>query len=333
MAVAAAAAMTRAAAYPVRRVAMAGPKLLAVVLLSSMVPTTRAQNFTLPGIDIQKRVNAVLSLMQFSLVPDVTTSSLSISEAASGDPGLSFTQFGGGFTVSRDVPVYLEGNAAYTRYDPVFVASSGDDQRVVPLKWNTLAGTVGVGWDFEVVPEWKLRPILNFSLGHVESDSSFVGRIIEERTGRVIEFLQGGRMNAIGYGASLMLDWERYRPENEIDLEVRYTYIQLETLDSTSSGVQGKALARSLGVWSRWRAPTGKTVFDRPLRYVLEAAGSNYYGATGDALGFDRLFSLGVGIEFDSSKYDIIVARTRFVLRYLIGNDVRGTSLGIAVSF
>jgi hypothetical protein len=305
---------------------------MVVLLLSGATPAL-AQDFILPGIDIQKRVNGVLSLMQYSLVPDVTTSSLSISDASSGSPGLSFTQFGGGFTISRDVPLYLEGNAAYTRYDPVFVASSGDEQRVVPLKWNTLSGTVGVGWDFEIVPDWKLRPILNFTLGHVESDSSFVGRIIEERTGRVIEFLQGGRMNAMGYGASLMLDWERYRPENEIDLEIRYSYIQLESLDSTSTGVQGKALARSLGVWSRWRAPTGKTVFDRPLRYVLEAAASNYYGDTGNALGFDRLLSLGAGIEFDSSKYDIIVTRTRFVLRYLIGNDVRGTSLGIAVSF
>jgi hypothetical protein len=65
------------------------------------------------------------------------------------------------------------------------------------------------------------------------------------------------------------------------------------------------ALARRLGPL---RAPTGKTVFDRPLRYVPEVAGSNYRGDTGDALGFDRLLSLGVGIEFDTSKYDMIVA-------------------------
>ena len=82
------------------------------------------------------------------------------------------------------------------------------------------------------------------------------------------------------HGGSLMLDWELYRPEGEWDLEIRYSHIKLESLDSTSSGVEGKALARSLGVWGRYRAPTGKTVFDRPLRYVLEVAGSNYYGDT-----------------------------------------------------
>lgn len=57
--------------------------------------------FVLPGIDVQKRVNGILSLMQYALVPDVTTSSLSITEAASGDAGLALTQFGGGFTAAR----------------------------------------------------------------------------------------------------------------------------------------------------------------------------------------------------------------------------------------
>jgi len=311
---------------------------LALTLACALAPALAAAQatppgFVLPGIDVQKRVNGVLSLMQYALVPDVTTSSLSISEAASGDPGLSFTQFGGGFTVSQSTPVYLEGNASYTRYDPTFVATSGTEQRVLPLKWNTFSATGGIGWDFSLAPEWKLRPIFNFTLGHVESDSSLAVRIIEEKTGRDLSFLDGGRMNAVGYGGSLMLDWERYRPEGEWDLEIRYSHIKLESLDSTSSGVEGKALARSLGVWGRYRAPTGKTVFDRPLRYVLEVAGSNYYGDTGDALGFDRLLSLGVGIEFDTSKYDMIIARTRFVLRRLIGRNVEGVSLGIAVSF
>jgi hypothetical protein len=289
--------------------------------------------FILPGVDVQKRVNGVLSLMQYALVPDVTTSSLSINEAASGDPGLRFTQFGGGFTVSQSMPLYLEGNASYTRYDPTFVATSGSEQRAIPFKWNSVAATGGIGWDFPIAPDWKFRPIFNFTIGHVESDASIAASIIEDKTGRELSFLTGGRMKAIGYGGSLMIDWERYRTDYEIDLEIRYSHIKLESVDSTSTGVEGKALARSMGVWGRWRAPTGKTVFDRPLRYVLEVAGSNYYGDTGDALGFDRLLSLGAGIEFDTSKYDMIVARTRFVLRRLTGRDVQGVSLGIAVSF
>ena len=117
--------MTRPGAVlpQLRRVAV--PMALACVLTPGVAAAQVTPRFILPGIDVQKRVNGVLSLMQYALVPDVTTSSLSINEAASGDPGLRFTQFGGGFTVSQSMPLYLEGNASYTRYDPTFVATSG----------------------------------------------------------------------------------------------------------------------------------------------------------------------------------------------------------------
>ena len=160
--------------------------MLLVCTLAMAPAFAQAQDrpgFILPNIDVQRRVNGILSLMQYALVPDVTTSSLSITEAASGDPGLQFTQFGGGFTVSQSLPLYLEGNAAYTRYDPTFVATSGTEQRLIPFKWNTFSATGGIGWDFPIVQDWKFRPIFNFTLGHVESDASLAGRSSRSRPG------------------------------------------------------------------------------------------------------------------------------------------------------
>ena len=72
---------------------------------------------------------------------------------------------------------------------------------------------------------------------------------------------------------------------------------------------------------------------DRPLRYVLEAANTVYLGDQRGLLGFNNLSSVGVGIEFDSSKYDIMVSRTRVVARYAFGQNVRGFAVGLAVSF
>ena len=98
------------------------------------------------------------------------------------------TQFGGGFTVSRSFPLYLEGNAAFTRYDPIFIATNGTEQRAIPAKWNTVTGTVGVGWDFPLAPELKLRPIANFTLGRMTSDASAASRLIEVRHGQGDQF-------------------------------------------------------------------------------------------------------------------------------------------------
>ena len=66
---------------------------------------------------------------------------------------------------------------------------------------------------------------------------------------------------------------------------------------------------------------------------MLEAAHTIYIGDMRGALGFDALSSLGVGLELDSSDHDIVVTRTRLIFRYKFGDNVAGTSVGLAVSF
>ena len=82
-------------------------------------------------VDVQKLANGILGIMSYTVAPDVTTSSLAIGNAATASPGLSMTQVGGGFTFSKSTPLYMEGNAAYSRYDPVFLASDGSGDRLV----------------------------------------------------------------------------------------------------------------------------------------------------------------------------------------------------------
>lgn len=70
--------------------------------------------------DLQKRANGVLALMSFSIVPDITTSALSIGGGGgtTGSTEFYMTQLGGGDTISKSVPIYLEGVLAGSRYDP-----------------------------------------------------------------------------------------------------------------------------------------------------------------------------------------------------------------------
>jgi outer membrane autotransporter protein len=292
-----------------------------------------AQRFEPIGVNIEKAVNGVVGLMGYMLTPDVTTGSLSFSNEPTGNPDLAMSSLGGGFTMSKTFPLYLEGTVGYSRYDPTFVASNGVEERSVPVKWNTITVTGGIGWDFPVAEELVLRPMFNFSYGHVESDASLAGQFIESETGVALEFLENGQLDAYGLGASLVLDYERYRPENEIDVELRYTDIYLQSYGHTSTAVQGSADAQSLNLWTRWRAPTGITMLERPVRYVLEYAHTAFFGDLDGALGFNHLNSVGAGLELDSSKYDIIVTRTRLVARYKFGENVRGWSVGFAISF
>ena len=306
---------------------------VAALAATCMFAHLPAQADELVGARLKQRADAIVGLMSFMLTPDVTTGSLSLSDEPTGNPDIALTTLGGGFTMSQDTPVYLEGTLGYSRYDPAFLASDGQVERPVPTKWNSLSLTGGIGWDFPIARELKLRPIFNFSLGRVKSDSAVAGTYLENQTGDDFEFLQNGTLEVYGLGGTLMLDYERYRDENEIDIELRYTHIRLQSFSDAPDAVQGDADAQSLSLWFRWRAPTSLTVMKKPLRYVLESSHTIFFGDMRGALGFDALNSVGFGLELDSSAHEIIVTRTRLILRYQFGENVEGTSVGFAISF
>ena len=88
-----------------------------------------------------------------------------------------------------------------------------------------------------------------------------------------------------------------------------------------------------MGLWSRWRAPTGLRSLDRPVRHVLEYAFTHYFGPDGDMLGFNNLNSVGAGLELDTGAWDTWVSRVRLMGRYRFGENVTGYSIGLGISF
>jgi hypothetical protein len=284
------------------------------------------------GVDVQKLANGILGIMSYTVAPDVTMSSLAISNGATGSPGLNMSQLGGGFTWSKSLPLYLEGNAAYARYDPVFLASDGTTERPVPVKWNSLSTTGGIGWDFFLSEHWVVRPIFSFTLGSVASDLAGAKWWLDNNTNLDLSFLDGRKLKAYGLGGALMFDYEKFAPEHDDDLEIRYTNVGLKSYDSPS-GVVGHAKAESASIWARTRVPTGwGMVWGRPVRYVYEAALTDFLGDE-RAVGLSWMASLGVGLELDAGALDRWATRWRMVARYKFGQDVHGWSMGLAISF
>jgi hypothetical protein len=280
---------------------------------------------------LQQRANAFLTVISYSLTPDVTTGSLSLSEGALNNPSLAMTSLGGGGTLSENFPLYIEGTIALNRYNPTFVTADSSSISI-PVKWNSISGTGGLGWDFRLNEQFKIRPIFNVSLGHVESDLSIASRLINNRTGYNLDFLDNGRLSAYGVGGSVVLDYEDYRPDQENEFELRYTNIHLTSFDSSRS-VEGHANAQSLGLWSRRRVPTGLTLLGSTVRSVVELAHTQYLADSRGALGFNFLSSVGAGLELDIKDYDIFFTRARLMVRYQFAPNISGYSIGVAASF
>jgi hypothetical protein len=281
---------------------------------------------------LKKRADALMTITGYSLTPDVTTGSLKIQNGSGEKADLRMVSLGGGDRISEKFPLYLEGTLAFNRYNPTLIDSVGKNSVSIPVYWNSITGTGGVGWDFPLTDQLRLRPIANVMLGHLESDASIATRYIANNNDVNLQFLKTGRMNSYGLGGSVMLDYENYQPDQEIDIELRYTNIAIQTFAS-STAVQGSADSQSLGIWARSRVPTPFMALDRPLRAVFEVANTQFLGNLRGALGFSSLSSVGTGVELDRSASDPIFTRIRLVFRYQFGLNVQGTSVGLAASF
>lgn len=308
--------------------------LIALGLMISLMRDVYAQSalYNAANNYLKKRADAFMTITGYSLTPDVTTGSLSIRNKDSDNSDLQMISLGGGDRISASFPLYLEGTIAVNRYNPNFTDGIGNTSVTIPIHWNSVTGTGGIGWDFPITDELRFRPIANVMLGHLESDLSIASRVIQNQKGVDLQFLNGGRMNSYGLGGSVMLDYENYKPNQEIDVELRYTNIPVQTFD-TSTAVQGSADSQSLALWARSRIPTPITLLDRPLRAVFELAHTEFLGDLRGALGFNSLSSVGTGIELDRSASDPIFTRVRLVFRYQFGQNVHGTSIGLAASF
>lgn len=282
--------------------------------------------------DVSSRATGALAMLGITAVPSETASTLQLDSSAGEGNTFFASQLGGAFTISDSVPLYLEGFVGFSRYDPVFVFTDGTSRSRLPTKWTTVGAEGGIGWDFELTDTLILRPIVNVAVGHVESDASLLGRLVNRRYGLELEFLEDGRLTAGGFGASLMLDYEYHSDAYDADVELRYTHLHLEPI-AGSKAIDASSNAVTVGLWSRLRVPTGIDLFGGPLRAVFEGSGSWLPGDQGEVLQTRWLAQAGLGIEFDTEQTILPLSRVRIVARQTIGRSLTGYSLGLSASF
>jgi hypothetical protein len=292
---------------------------------------------------VQARRGGVLGLMGYNMVPDGSTNALQIEttsarEDGEADPSLTLGQIGFGFTVSEAVPIFLEWYLGYARYDPR-VVFDGESPRRSPLRWNNVTTTIGIGYDIRLTDTLWLRPVINGAVGYAASDASLFASFLQWRRGVELPGLEDAHANVWARGGSLMLAYYDFQPERDIDIELRYTHLLLETFGDTTEAARGRSTAQTLGLWARYRWPTGWEAFGRPVRWVLDSSVTTYFGDQRETLGFAWAVKAGGGIEFDTGRWElgafgVNLNRVRLIGRYFYGDgNTTGYSFGIGMTF
>ncbi len=283
---------------------------------------------------MRDNVKGALSILGISVAPNKSASVLYLDKnLANGDDyGLRGGQIGGGFRLSENVPIFLEGYIGFTNYDPVFLLKGAPGDTSLLSNWTSVSATGGLGWEFKLNKNWKIRPIVNFSIGRVQSDSSIADQVVSEALELELDFLSDGGITAFGYGGSFVAEFNKRWPNDyELDLRFRHTHIRLETLDSD---LVGTAEAISSVAWSRVRVPTGFRLFDQSTRWVSELSVSHLPGDQGIVLDTEWLAQLGAGLELDFSRNNSSwLKEFRVLARVAKGDNIEGFSVGVAAKF
>lgn len=321
--------------------------LLAVALLAARDATAQGVDNLLDRIDairsqIQLRPGGVLGIMGYNMSPDGAANALEIDRAsavsADGSSVFQLSQFGAGFTLSEAFPLWLEGYMGTARYDPRAVFT-GLGARRVPLRWNNITATIGVGYDIRLGEYLWLRPIFNLAGGYAASDASLFGSFLEWRFGADVSELTDKHVNAWGIGGSMVLAYYDHRPARDIDVELRYTQLRLATFGDTMREARGTSDAITVGLWARYRWPMGIEAFGRPVRWAVDGNFSTYLGDQRDIMGFAWAAKVGGGVELDIGRHEIgglglYLSRVRLMARYFYADGgVTGTSVGLGFSF
>jgi hypothetical protein len=321
--------------------------LLAIALLAARDATAQGVDNLLDRIDairsqLQLRPGGVLGIMGYNMSPDGAANALEIDRAsavsADGSSVFQLSQFGAGFTLSESFPLWLEGYMGTARYDPRAVFT-GLGARRVPLRWNNITATVGVGYDIRLGEYLWLRPIFNLAGGYAASDASLFGGFLEWRFGADVPELTDKHVNAWGIGGSLMLAYYDHQPARDIDVELRYTQLRLATFGDTMREARGTSDAITLGLWARYRWPMGIEAFGRPVRWAVDGNFSTYLGDQREIMGFAWAAKVGGGVELDMGRHEIgglglYLSRVRLMARYFYADGgVTGTSVGLGFSF
>ena len=121
--------------------------------------------------------------------------------------------------------------------------------------------------------------------------------------------------------------------DREFEASLRYTHIEYWPIGDNEDLLVESTAANAV-LWSRYRFPTGKRMFGRPVRWVGDLSLSYLIGDQSLVLGTDWLARVGGGIEVDlSDTWVPWVSTTRFMVRYYGSDTVNGFSAGIGISF
>jgi hypothetical protein len=264
-----------------------------------------------------------------ALSEEISTASLRIkNEGPSEDtrldtfraPWSTFVDFGG-----REDGLRLDAVLGAMRARDVFRLDTPAGLAAVRQTWSLLGLELRAGLEQPLTRGFFLRPLVSGGLAWLENEAEYN----EAAEVELEPILEGTLVNWDGWAYSLAgglaLEHPRVRTRLDWSFEARGVFTHVRVFEASSSLQEGSDESHMALLRTELGAPLGGagsvlTGWDVAL------AGIRLGGLDVDALGFDSFLELGGGLELQLSER---FPRLRLGLAWLVGEDVRGYSLGL----
>lgn len=215
------------------------------------------------------------------------------------------------------------------------IATAGTVEQL-KLKYRSWSALAAAGGDIPLDAAGKtvLRPMLLAGYSRVNSDAAIGGPLapILEAEGRGI--INDAHLATTVAGAALALAHEQHW-QDDIRLSAHLRFNQLVTISQDASD---RALHADGGFGvatggAELNGPLPFTLGTYPTRWITFTSATWLTGARNDMLGFNSFIELGGGLELVTNSLGGRVEGISFRLSGLIGEGVRGGSMGVSLEF
>ena len=220
---------------------------------------------------------------------------------------------------------FLQGHLAYQTLDAEFDLLPGEK---ILSEWKTWGATVSGGYEIPVGQHLKLLSVLSAGYGSLKNRADFSGPIAEGLLEPALSNLVfNWDANSLVYGASFGMDYRRQMAGFDVELLGSLTHHRVESTSASNPFAEFDGHVTALDVELNTLHPMSWTIGGSPLSVVGILGATDIFGPHRDALGFDRFFEAGLGLEADLSARGWKVRSLRFGLKAIVGPDVKGWGL------
>ena len=220
---------------------------------------------------------------------------------------------------------FLQGHFVYQTLDTEFDVLPGE---YIYSEWETYGGSLSGGIEIAANEKLKILPVLSLGYGSLKNRADFSGPLAESLLQPALSNLVfDWDANTLVYGASLGIDYRTTIGQFDVELLGSLTHHRIESTNASNAFAEFDGQVSALDLELNMVRPTSWSISGSSLSVVGLLGATNIFGPHRDALGFDRFFEAGLGLEADVSAKEWKVRSLRFGIKAIFGPDVSGWGL------